>query len=291
MELVKSIEEYKSLLNEIKKRDRRCFNNNYCYIPMIQRLISMERLYYVNNETGLYLYMDEESYYRLVFYLVSGENFYIENVNKPIVVRNIYKQNTINEKMLTIQQSFKEHGLQLYYSIFQMEVASEFLRNEELVYSMKEQSCMELNAKGFTIGYPSDDISTEIVALRENAKEISPYHYQYKTKKELRHNIDNQNYLCIINNTNDEVCAAVEKYYENNCLLIDWISVKPEFQNGKGFGKALHLFAFAEAVKQGIDHIYTWVPQTNERSLYFHKKNHWNKTGKITDEWIWYPEK
>lgn len=283
MKLVKDLNEYKTLLSEIKKMNKWSFQNNYCYIDVIQKYVSINRLYYVINETGLYFYVDEERYYRLLCYLLPEMPFFVEYADKPIIVRNIFKDKCKDVKMVEAEKKLQAAGFILYNSILQFEVRPFDFSDD--IYLLNKEYCKRLEKINFFIGYPTRDKITEIVALREQAKEISLFHLPYRTENELKKIIKNRNYVCIFN-SQGKVCAAVERNCENNSMIIEWTAVKPEFQNGKGFGKSLYYYIFEEALEKKIEHIYTWIPIVNEHSLHFHKKNNWVKTGKVTDEWM-----
>ena len=105
LEYVDSYEQFKLLVKDKKsKSSNKVFTNCYMLPQEIKRLIDLKSFYRIKTEEGLVFADDEGGYYHTLFYVDFTENITLPDLDKDILVENIYYEGRKNSK----QEEFEE---------------------------------------------------------------------------------------------------------------------------------------------------------------------------------------
>ena len=182
MEKLRSLEEYKSLLSSYKKVYRSGYCNNYLNIDMIKRYISLQRIYFETGDKILLFFTDEEKYYRLHALLGLGANIDIKKQDKPIMLRNVYKEGTKPDILLCLEGALKQQGFFLYDETVQ--ILANPLNNKEDIQRKYDKAISFLNRFKIRIGYAQEKDIEQIMNLRDKEPLLKDYHFIYETQDE-----------------------------------------------------------------------------------------------------------
>lgn len=285
MERLKSLEEYKSLLSEYKQITRRGYNNNFLNTDSITRYISLQRIYYETCTKALMFYTDEEKYYRLYVILSPDidNEINICNKDKPIMLRNIYKEDKKPEALLKSEELFKKLGFVLYDETVQ--IVAKPLEHKEEIQSKYNKSISFLDRFGIKIAYAEKKNIEQIINLRNDEPLLKDYHFSYETEKEILDDIEKGYYRCAFNSSG-EVCAAQHYSIANDTIQGDWLAVKEEYKAKYGIGNAMAYHSFLYAIEHEIFNYFGWVARDNIKSIKYHQAIGYELSDKWADEWL-----
>lgn len=282
MEHISSLEVYKALLKELRTHGRPFLTNNYMSPTEVKRLIFLERIYYEMNKTGLYIFVDEEEYYRLFIHLFNAEISAIENKEKPLLIKTAYRNDQKETNSVLFDAMLKDIGFHLLDTSLQFK--AEPKKFEKGIYVKKKEIEDKISEEGLHLIYAEESFLQEIKSIRDNTNELSKYHFDYTTHEEMVKNIKSGNIRCIINN-NRNICAVQECVMENGMLTEEWISILPQYK-GRGLGSILMYDNFVNMIENHIKVCFAWVVKNNISSIEFHKKQNFTYTGLVVDEWV-----
>lgn len=283
MEKLRSLEEYKVLLTQYKQICRRGYSNNFLSIDAVKRYIDLQRIYYEADEGILMFITDEGKYYRLYVQMSPDADFIAPKVGKPILIRNIYKENKKTDVLLDFEKKLQQQGFSLYDETVQ--IVANPLEMKESLQEKYEKAASFLTRVGLRIDYASEEHIDEIIALREKEPLLKDYHFLYETEDEIRDNVRNRYYRCVFNEQN-EVCAAQQFSIENGTVQGNWLAVKEEYKVRYGIGTAMAYHSFLYAAGLEIQKYFGWVVRDNTKSIKYHQAIGYEITDKYADEWV-----
>ena len=281
MEKLESWEKYKELLMEVKLRGVTQFTNNYLDMDAVKRYIGLGRIEY-ELDSGLYIYTDEGSFYRL--YIQCGEgSIKPQRRDKPVLMRNVYREGNKNAAQQEVEEQLRRQGFSTYSRSVQILAIP--LENRENVLEKLGKADRFLGRFGLRIIYADGSQLEGIFRLRDSTAELKPYHFPYETMEEKQRTIEKGFFRCVVNAQN-ELCAAQQFRVERNGVQGNWIAVKADYKEKYGIGAAMVYHAFAYAIEHNIRNYYGWVEKNNEKSLRFHQSAGYRLTGKVSEDWI-----
>ena len=283
MEILKSLEEYKALLVQYKQVCRRGYSNNYLGLDMVNRYIALQRIYYETSPNSLMFITDEENYYRVYIQTDAEADFAIRKKDKPVLIRNVYKENKKTEVLLRTEEKLKQQGFKLYDASVQI-VASP-LEMQEDIRKKYDRAMDFLTRAGIKIRYAKEEEAGAILSLREKEPLLKEYHFLYETAEEIAADIRQGYYRCAYN-AQDEICAAQHFYVSNGTLQGDWLAVKEEYKVRYGIGTAMAYHSFMYAIEHEIPLYFGWVVRDNLKSIKYHQVIGYEISDKLADEWL-----
>ncbi len=281
MKLVNTYEEYLTLLKQKKQNIGKLIMNSYLSADKIERYINLHRLYYVEQEKGIVFLCDEEKYYRLLYYMGSYTEFEVPKTDKPIAIRNIYKEGNKKGELIFLEEQLEKIGFRKEYVAVEMCVPLEQSANIARQKTIYERM---LKKGKFYIGLMKKENVDKMLLLRET-KEFHMYNFEYKTQEEYFAEIDNDQYLAIYNE-DDEMCACIYTEQLPGAMTGDGICVEEKYRKTYGLGAALMCFVLDQALNQQKKRYVSWCEIENTNSMKFHKSIGFETTGKISEEWI-----
>lgn len=283
MERLKSIEEYKALLMQYKQVCRRGYNNNYLGLDKVNRYIALQRIYYETVENALMFITDEEAYYRMYIQTDAEAKVIIKKEDKPVLIRNVYKENRKPEALLKLEENLGRQGFKVYDESVQ--IVARPLDMRENIQNKYDRAEAFLKRAGIKILYAKEGEAEEILNLREKEPLLKKYHFLYETKEEISADIRKGYYRCAYN-AQGEICAAQHFYVSNGTLQGDWLAVKEEYKIRYGIGTAMACHSFLYAIEHDISQYFGWVVRDNKKSIDYHQAIGYEISDKLADEWL-----
>lgn len=282
MEKLESWEKYKELLKEAKQQGFTLFINNYLNMDAVKRYIGLGRVEYEMDGSGLYLYTDEGSFYRL--YIQCGEGgIKPQKRDKPVLVRNVYWEDNKSAAQKGVEGQLQRLGFSKYSGSVQILALP--LENREDVLEKLGKAEKFLGRFGLRIIYADGTQLEDIFRLRDSTTELKPYHFPYETMAERQGAIEKGFFRCVVN-AQHELCAAQQFRVERNGVQGNWLAVAADYKEKYGIGAAIVYYSFAYAIERNIRNYFGWVEKTNEKSLRFHQSAGYRLTGKVAEDWI-----
>lgn len=280
MDRLQGIDEYKSLLKEIKKEHKAVFSNLYFMSNDIERYIGLGRVECEKKEEGLFFYFDEETYYRVCMCVEAGAAFHISKRDKKILVRNMYRKNIPDEKLIGFEKELEKNGFDLAGTTFQSQgITTELLQSctrlEKYFYFMEK--------KGFRCVEADCSMYKEIEELILDSNIIKDYQMNYQTEQEKQMMIKGS-YLCVLDNQ-DRICAASISYVNGGVARDGVVAVKEEYKL-IGIAQMLTYQRYKWYRENKVDLIQGWILTDNDASIRYHENLGFQMTGKYANEWI-----
>ncbi|MCH5270298.1 MAG: hypothetical protein J1E83_06065 [Lachnospiraceae bacterium] len=280
MNRLKDIEEYKILVREFRK-EHKAFYSNFYFMPKdIDRYISLGRVEYENNEEGLFFYFDEESYYRVCMYVEAGGVFSISKRHKKLLVRNIYRKNQQDEKLVEFEKNLERNEFNLAGTSFQIQGRmSEIWKN----CSRLEKFFLAMEKKGFRCVEADYSCYKEIEDLILASDIVKDYQMSYLTEQEKQMMIPGS-YLCILDKQN-QICAASIAYAHDGVARDGVFAVKEEYKM-MGIAPMLAFRRLKWTFENKVDFGQGWILTDNDASIRYHKSLGYQWTDKYANDWI-----
>ncbi len=281
MTAIQSIDEYLSLLRQSKEKCNKTFTNSYISIEEIKRYINLGNLFYIWQDNGIFFLCDEKKYYRLLYWLEPKSRIFISKQDKPIAIRNVYKEEKKKEELLFLDACLGELGFINEYTAIEMCIPTEEGNAIEKQKNIYERF---LKKGKFHIEYMKENDIEHMLKLRET-EEFHIYNFKYKTREEYCNEIKNNQYWAVYDERNImRACIYTEPVFA--AILGDGICVEKDYRNTYGLGAALMLHVLDQAVNINKKRYVSWCELENVNSMKFHENIGFRKTGKISDEWV-----
>lgn len=281
MKLIQSMDEYLVLLKQSKQKCDRVFTNLYISIEVIERYINLKRLYYMQQEKGIFFLCDEEEYYRLLYWLEPKSKINISKLDKPIAIRNIYREGKKKEELVFLEKDLGRLGFKNEYTAIEMCVP---LQAGDAIEKQKKIFQRILKKGNFSITYMKAEDVEQMLQMRET-KEFHAYNFQYKTSEEYNAEIANKQYWAVYNEQKI-MCACIYTEPAFGIMTGDGICVEKKYRNTYGLGAALMCHVLDQAINEQKKQYVSWCELENVNSMKFHESIGFEKTGKISNEWV-----
>lgn len=276
-----SFEQYKIMLKDAKKRFRGGFSNIYYLPEQIKRYIKFGRIEFLENCNGLFLLVDEDKYYRLSMMTLNPGEFRLPNLKKPVLIKNVYKSNTENEKYEYVIKWLKKQGFISDSTFVQIQGNPRTMLKDLSFIEKRKQS---LEKMGFYIGSPTIDMLREIDILSYNADFLNYYQFDYRSDEE-RINLINEGGYIIVKDKNNKLCGVSLAEVSNGIADGLEIVVAPEYKM-QGIAPILSYERYKWLDKIGIEVIRSYVRIDNERSKKYHINLGFEYRDVFVDYWI-----
>ena len=279
MERLKSLQEYRNLMEEVKSVCNSPFSNAFFWPADLERYIKNDRLYYEKNNAGVVYFSDEGSYYKLSLCVDKQKPFTIESREKKLLVRSIYKEKSADWEM--IEHTLEANGFYKAGSVLQVQANVQELlgKNKKL-----EKYILIMNKKGFYCVTADLEMLMETRKLIEKSITIKDYHIDYRTPEETTEDLSEGGCLCIVNEQG-QVCAGCYTFVKNGIANGTAMVVEEKYKMN-GFAPVLLYERCRRLSERGIKNLSGWILTDNDASLKYHKSMGYQFTGIYADEWI-----
>ena len=280
MKLLESYDEYTDMIREFREICKRPFSNLYCTPDDMKRYIQLGRVSYEKTANSIIFYFDEETYYRVCFYVDEKNKFTISPQNKKLLVRNVYKKKEKKENLRCVEEQLTELGFRNSGTTVGIhgEVQKLFQRCERI-----EKYEKALEKKGYRCIAADPSLFDEIDKIVVDSGVIKDYQIDYRTYEEKK-NLEKGSYLCRVD-SNNQICAV------SVCVIKDGVAkgvataVKEEYKM-QGLAPVLTYHRFKWLRDNGIESLQAWILTSNEPSLWYHESLGYTFLSKYADEWI-----
>lgn len=281
MKRLKNLDDYYTLIKKARKKCRISFSNMYCLADEIQRYINLGRLYFIELEKGVAFIIDEEKYYKLCLYIDSTTSFSIPELDKKILMRNIYREGSKANSVQQVESGLNQNGFQKAGTSIQIQGSP-----SEIVDKKKNiERCISIiERNGYKIVQADASMMDGIESLLAEVPFLHDYHADFKTEEEKQQNLKQGGYLCVID-ASGKVCAATVTWVRGRLADGGAIAVGEQFQR-LGLAPAISYERLKKLKEQGVEGLQGWVLLDNEASIRYHKSMGFEFMDRYADEWI-----
>ncbi|MBQ7973011.1 MAG: hypothetical protein IJ291_06125 [Lachnospiraceae bacterium] len=279
MKKVDSIVQYKSLMQEIRKVCKRPYSNMYYTVEQLQRYIDLERMYYHETQGGIIFLFDEGLYYKAGLYLDGEQEFDFPEVDKKLLVRDIYREGKRDQKLPFIVKRLEELGFD------NQGTTAQVCAQVQKLFSMSsrvERYVKRLEQSGFRFGIGDISQIDEMEKLLYSSEIIKDYHIEYKTEEEKMQM--SGNYMGVWDKDGN-LCAASIVSVINGVAQGVGIAIQEKYKMS-GLAPFITYYRSKWLLEQGIDLIQGWLLLCNQKSILYHTSLGYEMTDKRADEWV-----
>lgn len=278
MKRLKCLNEYLNMMEQLKQKGR-SFVNDILLIDEVKRYLRLNRIWHITSEAGVIFLLDEETYYKAVLCVDPDQPWVIENLNKPVVIRVIYRKEKKKESVVRLEQTIKKNGFEFQHTQVRMKVDISEHKEKALKKFNKEKKLLE--KFHYKIGSATIKQYDQIQELADQEDIMKYYHEPYRTKEEIKQRFDRHEYVCI-SDANDNVLVYGSGYSLNGYHYGDGIVVREEYKMS-GLAPILMHYTTSKAEYEVLTGS---VALDNESSIKLHKRMGWKITDKCIDYWL-----
>lgn len=282
MERVQSVEHYYALIAENKKKLGMLKTNCTLTRTAMQRLLSMERFFYREVETGIFFFSDEETYYQAYYYLQDGVPFSFVKEKKPVLLQDIHREDSNSPFLAFLNRELVKNGF-----VLQDTLKHGVLEETDALMNSLEKSVRGVERifkkKGFVYQKVERQQLEELKAFMQHIDQIPYYQYPYYTDQEYMEEAEAGRLSCIVDAEGRMLAArhlitAGRKVY-------GWVGIAEEYKTLYGFTP---LFLYTQMLYLRENHMLmcSWVKTTNQPSIQYHNRIGVVWTGQVEDEWL-----
>lgn len=277
MKKIETLLQYQELMNATRIRYNILFSNNYYMLEEVQRYIELSRMYYEELDGGLILIYDEERYYRVCLYILPEATFRIPDLNKRVVIRNIYRKNQKADMTKSVEKRLEVLGFQHTGTTVQLRADVQDIL-ERCKYQERFVRAME--RKGYCCKAAPKEKCLEIQDFLIKSEIIKDYHIDYLESQ----NYQEGAYIYLISPDN-KMCAASAATIKDGVAYGIGIAIEDKYKL-KGLTSVLGYYRAKWLYDNGIKSIRAWALVTNDASLQYHTSLGYKLSNRFADEWI-----
>lgn len=242
MEKIHSYEQWSSIIEKFKKINRKTYSNFYFMPNEMKKIISCRNVLYILSDTYLLFYIDEESYYRLCYFIAQDIENLTEQLDKVVCADIVIRKEKLCQLDKEIQ-IIRCLGLDEYKKYTRM--------TTEIVES---KFCVT----DYEFSYGDIKYGKEILGLWQRNLDI------YSTPLPFGDEINgliNNNHLYYIKDKNKIIGAVYFGTLLRTCTL-QHLVIAPMYRR-QGLGKKLIEFGLKQMYSNGIRKCNLWVDIQN----------------------------
>lgn len=277
MEKLNSFEEYKCLVNDVRTQVKRPFSNNYFLPQDIQRYIQLNRAYYQNTDNGIVFLFDEELYYRACLYMDASQPFELPNLDKKILIRNVYRAEKKESEMFLVERQLEKINFKMMGTTVQLRGEAEVIFEK---YKKFERFIKTMDKKGYRCYVAGESHFEKVEELLRQEKIIKDYHMDFLLPEEKEEGA----YLYLLD-SKGEMCAASAATIKGSTAHGVGIAIDERYKL-QGLAPILGYYRMKWLCDNGIKYIQGWALIDNEESLRYHISSGYKMLDKYADEWI-----
>ena len=281
MEELISLNDYYDLIKKTKERCKISFSNMYYMADKIQRYIDLGRMYFVETENGILFFMDEEKYYMLCLSVNAADSLDIPEMEKKVLVRNVYRENHKSKMMVQVEEGLIKNGFQRGGTSIQIQGRPSVILEKKKGI---ERCIAIIERNGYRIVQAEPSMLEEIENLVKGAPFLYDYQIDFKTNEEKQQNIEQGGYLCVVDK-NNKICAATITWVHGKIAEGAAIAVGEKYKM-MGLAPAICYERLKRLHEQGVESLQGWVLLNNEASIRYHKSMEFEFMNKYVDNWI-----
>ncbi len=255
MKKIESIETFNSLIRSFKETreytEHFPFNRN-----IFEKYIVEQRLFYEEDDQGLYFYVDEDLFYDLYYIIEKGSRLSVRRKKKALLIN----ENQLSKDGISFNELYLKSGFEVVAVNHQLTINIETER--EHILKKYEETQEFLKEHDYTVAENRHAYNSEVKRLwTKNLK---------KTDVPYDHYIEG-NMLVLLDK--DEHLLAASWYASNNGRDSEWRHiVVDEPYRGMGLSSVLTYYWLHLCAQNQIRRGLTWIEENNTVSMKVHEK-------------------
>ena len=277
MKKICDLGEYKELMRENKERIGKVEKNCFLMSSSMNKYIEEERLYVETYENGMVLYVDEGRYYNMYYFWKSDCKMFDFRQDKPVLIEELNNNGSRNEYIEKIESSLFEVGFTVFKNNLQLELSLK--DKKKIIEKQLSEKLQKISAQNLRLEFcTDDDILEKSIILWQDSLDVTDIPQEHMSLK------SNDKLACILTETREVIATNWWRNSNKNSEGRHTVTHPEYFQ--RGLASTLLLVWCKDAIDQGVERCYTWVSDTNDRSLAMFKKIGFTPNGRTSKQYI-----
>lgn len=279
MKKIESLSEYRALLGENKKTHNGIDKNCFLLPSGMEKFISAGKVYYRSYDQGILIFIDENSYYNLYYYIEKGSTFPVFSCEKPVLIEELSQNGSRDAYIAANEARLKAAGFGFYRKSFQYEIGIGAEEQQRFCTAEKEQA---MKASGFrydTACYA--DFRPQIISLWKASLDFGDI-----SGDDLALELSqDEELLTVIGADGDIACTYLYEIVGRDVSEGRHVVTNPSCYR-KGLGSFVLGLTLDHLRTEGIKRHYTWIHEQNIPSVRMHERLGFLRNGRSSIQYI-----
>lgn len=277
MKKIRNLDEYKEILRLNKERIGKVEKNCYLMAGAMNKYIMEERLYVETYENGMVLYIDEGCYYNMYYFWKTNCKMEDFRQEKPVLIEELDNNGSRTEYINNIEQYFFDVGFEKFKNNLQLEMSIK--DKKKTIEEQLSKKMLRLSEQNLQLEFCSDDdILKKSIKLWQNSLDVTDIPQEHMSLG------SDDKLACILTEERQVVTTNWWRNTKKSSEGRHTVTHPEYFQ--RGLASTLLLVWCQEAIKQDVERCFTWVSDTNVRSLAMFKKLGFVPNGRSSKQYI-----
>ena len=264
MEKICNMQQYKTLISQNKEKHQHVSTNCFTMGNFMQELIDSDRLYYQEYASGLVIFVDEERYYNIYYYLDLDSEFPDLRQDKPVLIEELNNNSRRDAQIENLSRKISQKGFRFLKNNLQLEM--DLTAHIDNLREEFDKRLLRLES-GLKLDYATDtEQIKKAVELWESALDPTDIPLDHmKTSLE-----ENEKIICVFDEAG-EVCAT--NWWINTSKSSEGRhTVTHPNHYRKGLASLVLLAWYIDAYDSGAVKAIGWADETNVKSIAMQQK-------------------
>lgn len=276
MHAIKSIPHLDEFIDGYTESRKGVFTNFYLYAPEIERLIIQDRLFCDTAQDGLYIYSDEGSYYRLYFYINTGDIIEDVSMDKPVVCEILFSEGR-GEQKRAIEHTMQKFRLNKTSRMFSLNV-----RENESFINEQYNGIINGLVGEIEIRYATPhDLP---VLHRFWRQDLDPVDFPFYTEEELL-SFFSAGEVTVAESYSHGVCATLWRTRKGSTAIHKHLTVAETMRDRK-IGRLMALDSMKKDLEEGVSVHNCWLDMSNTPTLRMHASVNFTPTKRLSMQFV-----
>lgn len=277
MKKIQTLDEYKQLIRWNKERLGKVEKNCFLMSSVMEKYIMEQRLYVQTFEDGLVLFVDEERYYNMYYFWRPDTKMVDFRQQKPVLVEELNNNGYRDKYIANLEPLLFNVGFEVIKNNLQLEIN---LKDKRLfIEKQLNEKIQQLKDKNLRVGLCRDNETfKQAIALWESALDITDIPGEHMSLRE------DDKLVCVFTQEKEVVATNWWRSTNKNSEGRHIVTRSDFFK--RGLASTLVLAWCKDACEQGIERCFTWVCDTNFRSLSLFNKLGFTTNGRESKQYI-----
>lgn len=275
MEIVKDLTQLKQLIKDNKARFDSVAKNNMLMLSGLDSRIRNHEVSFDWSDSGLLIFLDEQTYFNMYYYISDGSNLPEVYCDKPVLIEE--PELNLSEKTGEKEKLLSKTGFHLYRR--NIHVVKDLKNVEQISYSENHESTDEIQFIELSYNDPEMpgylEKSSDLWRLYLGKTDLPKEHFSVSPDDHL---------ICAINGNGE---LAGTHWWKNHGRLSEGrhTVTAPEYYR-RGIARELIRRWCVLASNAKADRAATWISDKNTKSLNLYSKMGFVKSGKVIRQYI-----
>ena len=243
----------------------------------MNKYILEERLYVETYENGMALFIDEGRYYNMYYFWKTGCAMADFRQDKPVLIEELDNNGSRTEYIKNIEQFFFDVGFNEFKNNLQLEMSLK--DKEKIIEEHLSKKMLKLSDQILQLDFCSDDdILKESIKLWQDSLDVTDIPQEHMSLGA------DDKLACILTEARKVVATNWWRNAKKTSEGRHTVTHPEYFQ--RGLASTLLLVWCKDAIDHGVERCFTWVSDTNVRSLARFKKLGFVPNGRSSKQYI-----